>query len=147
MALVEVREIHTVPEACSACCDALPDISSTYLCPNARAPHSLPGMVKSMLSLMESDLEDGEDAMVIANEYVHVACLVTSTMDAMSFDAGEAFSFVFRTTKASLQRLMCATNLVRVSVHTSKKRVLFRAKDNADTPGGVAMGPSGGNPG
>ncbi|CAM9093541.1 unnamed protein product, partial [Hapterophycus canaliculatus] len=54
------------------------------------ATEVLPGMMTSMMSLMESDLEDGEDAMVIANEYVHVLCLVTSTTDAMSFDAGSS---------------------------------------------------------
>lgn len=46
-------------------------------------------MVRSMATLMESALEDGEDAMVIANDYIDVLCLVTSTTGAMSFDTRE----------------------------------------------------------
>lgn len=39
-----------------------------------------------MSSLMESGLEDGEDPMVISNNYVSILCLVTSETSDMSFD-------------------------------------------------------------
>lgn len=49
----------------------------------------LPVVVRSMATLMESALEDGEGAMVIANNHLEIICLVTSATGAMSFDAGE----------------------------------------------------------
>eukprot|EP00752_Nemacystus_decipiens_P006049 g5460.t1 len=47
---------------------------------------TLPEIVKSMASLMESGLEDGEDSMIVGNTYVSILCLVTSETSAMSFD-------------------------------------------------------------
>lgn len=49
----------------------------------------LPVVVRSMASLMESSLEDGEDPMVIANSHLEILCLVTSATEAMSFDTRE----------------------------------------------------------
>ncbi|CAM9646533.1 unnamed protein product [Scytosiphon promiscuus] len=54
------------------------------------AAEVLPGVIDSMKSLMESDLEDGEDAMEIANNHVHVLCLVTSTTSAITLDSGSS---------------------------------------------------------
>lgn len=49
----------------------------------------LSGMVRSMGLLMESILEDGEDPMVISNDYINVLCQVTSTAGTLSFETGE----------------------------------------------------------
>lgn len=46
-------------------------------------------MVSTMGSLMETLLEDGEDPMVITNDYIDVLCQVTSTTGALDFESGE----------------------------------------------------------
>ncbi|CAM9935318.1 unnamed protein product [Scytosiphon promiscuus] len=70
------------------------------------AAELLQGMMKSMISLMESDLEDGEDAMVIENEYIRVLCLVTSTTNAMDFDTEMRRSVKIEETITSSTNLM-----------------------------------------
>lgn len=51
-----------------------------------RVVDRLPVVVESMASLMESELEDGEDSMIISNTYMSILCLVTSQTGALSFD-------------------------------------------------------------
>lgn len=46
-------------------------------------------MVRSMGLLMESELEDGEDPMVIGSDYINVLCQVTSSPGALGFETGE----------------------------------------------------------
>eukprot|EP00903_Cladosiphon_okamuranus_P018201 g16743.t2 len=49
---------------------------------------TLPVVVNSMASLMESGLEDGEDSMIISNSYISILCLVTSQTGALNVDTG-----------------------------------------------------------
>lgn len=46
-------------------------------------------IVESMTALMEAGLVDGEEAATIQSDYVQASCVVTSSTEPMSFEAGE----------------------------------------------------------
>ena len=52
-----------------------------------------------MASLMESALDDGEEAMVITSDYVTISCLVTSASGPVSFETGEPLHPAYTTPK------------------------------------------------
>ena len=57
-------------------------------------------MVTSMASLMESALDDGEEAMVITSDHVTISCLVTSAVGPVGFETGEGASSCLRYTRS-----------------------------------------------
>lgn len=58
--------------------------------PNATLPtDSLPTIVQSIMRLVETGMEDGEQAESLDSEYLDVTCVVTSDIDGINLVAGE----------------------------------------------------------